>query len=946
MTPEGRWPPPGIPDGPTRVGATPGGEMRRWSVIVAGVVGIGVLLIGFVLAIPALFGGRIEQAVRDEANEALVADVEIGDIGLSLLSQFPLLQVRVEDVVVSGRDRYEGVPLLAFESLSLGVDLWSVVSGSAIEVRRVDWVNPAIDIRIEEDGSSNLDIFPPSDEPVEEEEEAGEFEVVLEALTVSGLDLTYTDHSLGLSAALEGLSTELTGRFDEEIATVAAQIRAEALDLEEAGVALVRDAGLEATVDLDYALDTGAITLRDNAVRINALELAFAGSVVPAGDDTDLDLTFTSPQTSFKALLSMVPAAYIEGYEDVEADGTFTLNGNVKGRLPAEGEDLPGFEMRIGVADGSVQYPELPSSVDGIAVDMAITHPQGPVDATVVDVPRFAFSVANAPMEGSLRLEHPTTDPKVAMQAEGMLDFAKLAAAMPGEGLPSEGRVELDVDIAGRSSDFEAQNVDAVRASGTVGARDVMIVDTGYATPVRVQRMDLSFTSTVVELSQLTATWLGSDLKATGSLDGFVPYMLGKRPLAGRVELTSEVLDLRPFQGESTDEDDADDTAGDSGGVVVVVPEDVALSMRGRFDKVVLTEFTMTDMVGRLSVADQSMVIDELSASMLGGRVEITGRYTAKTPDRADIDFRIATVDFDLARTVAEFATLGRIAPLLKGVNGTFDSDFQLSTGLDREGNLDLSGLASRGSLLARGLTLTPTTLNAAANKLKRPQLDALELAERQLRFVIEEGKLSFEPFEAKLGGLPATVTGGAGIVDRTLDFAIDLGVPARLLAGSDLLSGLTGGAENVDVRLGIGGSYDEPRVDVKLKDGRSVGEAVVEEGLERLGLDKDARIAEARARGDALVAEAESQADKLRAEAKEQADKLRREGRQQANKLIREAGNNPIKKAAATKAADVAKNQADKAADKIEREADQRADRLVTEAKERREKLVSEAGG
>lgn len=472
-----------------------------------------------------------------------------------------------------------------------------------------------------------------------------------------------------------------------------------------------------------------------------------------------------------------------------------------------------------------------------------------------------------------------------------------------------------------------------------------MIVDTGYPTPVRVASMALTFTPSTVNLTELAATWRGADLGAVGEFDNVVPYTLGTDALSGRLVLTSNVLDLRPFQGTSTDE--APDEAE---GAVVVVPDDLDLEIRAQFGEVITSDFRMRDMRGTLSVADQTMAIEDLTASMLGGRVAIAGSYTARSPDRADIDFRIETISLDVLQTVGEFETLGRIAPVLKGVTGAFDSNFALSTRLDEAGNPDLSALASSGTVSAQGLTFTPTTLNAAASKLNRPNLQTLRLAERSLRFDIAEGKLQFQPFSATLGGLPAKVSGGAGIVDRTLDLAFDVGVPGASLMATPLLQGLSGVPATVDVRLGVLGTYDDPRLDVSLVDGEKLGQAIGEELADKLrestGTDRNALIARATEQGDRLVAAARQRADSVRSNAATQADRLRREGDRAADKLVRDAGSNPIKKAAARTAAEAARKQADKAADRVVAEADKRADQLVAEAREQRDELIRKAEG
>ena len=49
------------------------------------------------------------------------------------------------------------------------------------------------------------------------------------------------------------------------------------------------------------------------------------------GDDIETDLQFGTEQTSFKTLLSLVPAVYMNDYADLKASGDFTMSGSAKG---------------------------------------------------------------------------------------------------------------------------------------------------------------------------------------------------------------------------------------------------------------------------------------------------------------------------------------------------------------------------------------------------------------------------------------------------------------------------------------------------------------------------------------------------------------------------------------------------------------------------------------
>ena len=61
--------------------------------------------------------------------------------------------------------------------------------------------------------------------------------------------------------------------------------------------------------------------LRDNYLLINDLKLNFAGMVAMPEDDIETDLTFKSEQTSFKSLISLIPAVYMTDYRILKPAG-------------------------------------------------------------------------------------------------------------------------------------------------------------------------------------------------------------------------------------------------------------------------------------------------------------------------------------------------------------------------------------------------------------------------------------------------------------------------------------------------------------------------------------------------------------------------------------------------------------------------------------------------
>ena len=96
-------------------------------------------------------------------------------------------------------------------------------------------------------------------------------------------------------------------------------------------------------------------TFRENYLTINDLKVNFTGDVTMPGDDIGTDIKFSSPGTSFKTLLSLIPATYTKDYKDLKADGEFKLSGSAIGVYSDADSTLPDVTLAISVTDGSDQ---------------------------------------------------------------------------------------------------------------------------------------------------------------------------------------------------------------------------------------------------------------------------------------------------------------------------------------------------------------------------------------------------------------------------------------------------------------------------------------------------------------------------------------------------------------------------------------------------------------
>jgi len=887
------------------------------------VVGIALLLV-LVFALDGRSRGWMDAVIADHID----AEVSYGEVTVSLFRSFPDAEIHIDDVRITGREPFAGVELLHMERAVLAVDITSLFAESS-RVRGLALHGLALDRRIDADGHDNLDIFR-SEDSKQPDDAPSRYAIDLDDIDIEDLSLRYSDATSGLDLRLEDLDLRARGTVDERDVAFETHGQISDLSVRYGGVRWLHGADARLDGGVTYGQVSGALSFDALKMAVNALPLTLDGSVTPDGEAYEVDLSFTASEADFKALLSLVPDAYSASFEDVESAGTLSLKGTARGRY--EGETYPAFDATLKVSDGSFAYPDLPTQVSRIGADVSVQHAQGPLDLTEIFVRSFSLSTGGAPFRGSATVRNPVTDPHVDATLKGRLDLEALSQALPDSGAPpGTGQLDVDLEISGRMSDFEAQNTDDISATGTVRAKDLRVDSEDLPVVLTVRDLDASLSPTQMEIRSLAVAYDDSDFSITGHFDNLLPYLLADASLTGAVALTSDHLDLRPFQG---DEDAAEADQTEDEHVLVAIPENLDLGMTARVATLKTALFELSEVDSTVRVADASLQMSSLDAELAGGEISLSGSYTAPTAESADVDLRIDALRFDLVQTLTTFATLARIAPFLEGARGRFNSDFAVKTRLDAQGNPDLSLVSSAGSILPLDLNLESGVLVTTAKKIKG--LESLRIDEALIRYAFEEGRIDIRPFETKLGDMPATVAGTAGVLDQTLELTAEIAAPTRALRGNPILDqAQTLLGDTVDIQVKISGEWLRPKVAIGLADGTLTDKAaeVVDEALK-----------EAQDASEAILAKAREGADLIRDKAREAGEALRKEATVAGRKLKKEAGANPIKKALAVEAAKKLTAEADKAAKKLEREAGKAADKVLAEAEAEAEALLDRA--
>lgn len=865
-----------------------------------------VLFLGAAIVLPIVLKEPIKKAVIEEANKNLKARLSFSDVSLSLFRSFPDLFVGVENLAIVGVKEFEGDTLVYLKTLGLDVNVMSAINGSPI-INHIQLASGLANVQVLKDGKANYDIMPEG-EAKQEEKSASEptaFQLKLKKFSIKDLELRYDDREGGTKVTTAALNLTLSGDFTADRTAIDTEVGMERLTVVSGGIPYLSRAEMELKADVDADMKNMQFTLKDNSLRINGLNIVWQGSLgMPNDDDITMDLTFGAPKTDFKEILSLIPAVYMTDFESVRTSGNLKLDGMAKGTYNES--TLPAFALNLVVNDASFQYPDLPKKVEDIAIDLHVDNKGGDADNTVIDLRSFHFQMADNPFDVRALIKTPTSDPNIDASFKGKIVLGSLADVMP---LEKEDRINgtliADADLKGRQSWLDNKQYDRFVAKGEFILTDFEYATADLAVPVGIKYAQFRFQPSHLELASFDAKAGRSDIQAKGRIDNYLGYFLADELLKGRFEIASTLIDGNELMGiVPSDGTEApavqEETAPSS--EPFLIPQNLDATLALNIAQILFDNMNLGQIKGSARVKEGRADLSGLSFYTLGGSVAMSGNYDTRNEKKPTFNFDLNVNEVVVKEAFRTFNTVKKLVPFGEKAEGKATIQFKV-TGAMKGMDADLNSLNGGGRFMSKSLKISGTeTLNKITEVIKLDYLRNPELKDVNLSFKFENGRVSIEPFDTKVGPVAANIAGSHGF-DETMDYVVKTSMPTAALgaqAGAVIGSlsstaskfGVNlGSTDKIDVNLLVKGTFAKPVITPTFgsSGGASTGESLKNMAEDELNKQKEELERKAREEADKLKNQAEQEAARLKKEAedkaKAEAERLRKEAEQKAKK-------------------------------------------------------------
>jgi uncharacterized protein involved in outer membrane biogenesis len=457
----------------------------KWFLIVIG--GLLVVILAAAAILPAVFKDDIKAAIDKEIAKSVNADVVFDDFGVSLFTHFPNITATLNQLGVMNRAPFEGRMLFATEKFEVEVNLKDILFGDQTRVKGISLIRPVVNVKVLKDGRANWDIFIPSADTVTTEEEGGDFSIGIDHWELVDADVLYDDETLPYKLVVKGLNHDGSGDFTQDVFDLRTKTTIDTVTTSFDGVEYLTDKKVEIDATVTISEESSKYTFKENTATINDFAMHFDGWIKMNENDIGMDLTFSSPENSFKSLLSLVPGMYSKDFNDVKTDGDLSFKGFVKGTF--SDKQMPAFNLNLLVKDAMFQYPDLPTAVNNINLDLLVDNKDGVMENTIVDMKKLHLDFGSNPVDAKMLMTkmYPTNvDASIAAK----LNLAELNKMFPMEGLVMKGIYNINLTAKGVYDSLK-KTIPAIDA--------LMALQNGYvkSADFPIPMDDMHFTSTI-----------------------------------------------------------------------------------------------------------------------------------------------------------------------------------------------------------------------------------------------------------------------------------------------------------------------------------------------------------------------------------------------------------------------------------------------------------------
>ena len=516
------------------------------------------------------------------------------------------------------------------------------------------------------------------------------------------------------------------------------------------------------------------------------------GHIEFGNDPLDFKILFKKPLTdqwidaTVKGKINLADITrFVKLKPGTQLSGQLDADASAKGNLSTISKQQPGpFTANGFIKISNLNYSaaEFPQPLKNGQIQIAFQNPDGIADHTGIQIPASHLEIGNNPVDFSLNLKTPVSNPVFDGWLKGSFDLAdvKQFRSLPA-GTTLSGILSGDVKFFGNKLAVDKKEYDKINISGNLAVKNIHYSSPDYPDGLLISDAAFGFNPKNISLREAHAEYLNTHFTAAGSLDNALGFLLKDEPLSGNLDLYADQIDLNRFM--STIPAAADSSINKTAVPPFLVPKNLSFLLKAKVDKLHYDKVDYSNLAGSIAINDETIALKDVRMDALDGQLTASGYYsTKKDKKNPDISFTYDVHGLDVQKTFYAFNTVQKLMPMGQYVDGKMNSQLSINGKLGADRMPDMNTLSGKGNLfIVEGVFKKFAPVEKLAQTLHINQLNGLSLKDVKFSYQFANGKVLVQPFHVKISDIDMEIGGMHGF-DQSIDYVIAMKVPRAMM--------------------------------------------------------------------------------------------------------------------------------------------------------------------
>lgn len=579
-------------------------KVKKWLIWISL---IGLFLVTLTSIFLKVYEDDIEQYAVDEINKYLDVKVDVTDIDLSFLSNFPYVSLDFQKVLI--RDNYkktEGKDTLFYaKNLYLNFNVWDIWNNN-YSVKRVGATKAVLKIKTTESGDKNYNILKPKKDSASDE-----FDFAVKLFSLKDFRFEYVNvaskqfYNINIEkGAISGEFSETEYQLNAESDLFINQLKTNSFSLISRKNANLDIALNINTINNEYRFTKGDLTIEEMPFHITGLIKSDFIDMNINGNDISLD-------NLSKSLLN----ESLEFANQYEGSGQVNFESAIKGKI--DGVIMPSISAEFSIDNGAIKELEKNLSLTNLILKGHYQNEHKNQKEKLV-FSELSLNLLGSHIEGSTEVidfEIPT----FAGEILGNLKLEPIHEFLNIESIESlKGEVVFNTKYAVKFADiqYNPSQFDIYNTTGNFNLKEITYQGKNDHVIYQNINGDVIVKGDDAAAKNISIHTQNSDLLINGALKNLIPFIEGTGQLGLIATLESDYILLDDFLGEN--KENANNTSEQE---LFELPDVVNLNLDLQVNKFDWDNHQFKNINGKLLMAHREVTIQHFNLKTLEGDI-------------------------------------------------------------------------------------------------------------------------------------------------------------------------------------------------------------------------------------------------------------------------------------------------------------------------------------